>query len=437
MNLPPVKFLLDQAERLVTYMGDKHRFRLKSASAQEAVAAMYGKQDWNTLHGLAQRASESAGQAPSPVAHEASFPLTWSTLDQPQLAVGREDWYRHTLASGGALVDRQAWLQRHFVAHGERGGAGVFLNASGKLPLAAREALHSERLLVDLVNEDCTFPVNLMADMDPEAIGSMTTALMFARDRGLTDDYWKQSATMVVTIAARALREVGEQVNFARLAELFPHQAKPTQLYELMLSLSTESTARGYLAGILGPHGAAGGTFSEKTWASHYGVLSRGLAQLAESSWTHALFSKARGAQGLFSLLSQRKCLVIECPERAAGLPERAVLYAMRSALMLRYELSRENRSIPWVFAMSEVDGYLCSALSGMAACGRAAQMAMLMTTRDPAVLNAHPAGCELQANVWNTLHLRGCSPAQLAELLEQMAGRPVLVQPSRVTAAI
>lgn len=437
MSLPTVKFLLDQAERLVTYMGDKHRFRLRSASAQEAVAAMYGKNDWNTLHGLAQRANEPAGAKALAAPQPGSFPLTWSKLGHEQLTVSRNDWYRHTLASGGALADRQAWLQQHFAEHVQRGGAGVFLNAFGKLSLSAREALHSERLLVDLVNEDCALPVNLMADMEPEAIGDLTTALIFARDHGLTDDYWKQSATVVVTVVVRALREAGKQVHFARLAELFPLQAAPTQLRELMLSLPAESETRQHLAGILAPHGADGSTFSEKTWATHYSVLSRALAQLAESPWTYGLFSKARGAQGLFSLLSQRKCLVIECPERAAGLPERAVLYAMRSALALRYALSRDSRSVPWVFAMNEVDSYLCASLAGMAGHGRVAQMAMLMTTSDPGLLNGHPGGSELLANVWNTLHLHGCRPAQLAELLEKMADRPVLVQPSRVTAVI
>jgi hypothetical protein len=437
VSLPSVKFLLDQATSLVKYMGDKHRFRLKPASALEAVAAMYGKHDWNTLHGLATRASEQASaDAAAPMSAPDSYPLTWSALGHRQLTVGRDDWYRHTLASGGALADRQTWLQQHFGEHMERGGAGVFLNAFGKLPVAAREALHGERILVDLVHEDCTFSVNLMADMTPDAIGAMSAALIFARDRGLTDDYWKQSVNMVVTVVARALREAGQHVTYVRLAELFPVLGEPTQLHKLMLSLPAESEARQHLAGILAPHSAAGGVFSEKTWASHYSVLSRGLGQLAESPWTRGLFSTLDGAQGLFSLLSQRKCLVIECPDRAAGLPERAVLYAMRSALVIRSDLTGENRTTPWVFALSEVDGYLSSALAGMAARGRGAQVALLMTTRDAGVLNAHPAGRELLANVWNTLHLRGCTPAQLAELLEKMSNRPVLVQPSRVSAA-
>lgn len=435
MSLPSVKSLLDQANKLARYMGDKHRFRLKSGSALEAMAAMYDQHDWNTLHGLAQR---NAGAVPAtPPSHAEGFPLIWSAVGHPQMVVGRNDWYRHTLASGGALADRQGWLRRHFDAHVERGGAGVFINAFGELPLAAREALHAKQLLVDLERGDCTFPVNLMADMTPEDIGAMTTELIFARDRGMTDSYWKNSAARVVTIVARALREIGEQISFSRLTELFPPMAQPTKLHELMQSLAAGSDTRVHLRAILAPHGTDGGIYSENTWALNYGVLSRALGQLAASPWTYGLFSTARDAQGLFSLLYQRKCLVIECPERAAGLPERALQYAMSSALTLRRALDGDNPMPPWVFAVSEADGYLSSILADMAARGRGAQVALLLTTRVPNALSAHPAGRELLANVWNTLHLRGCSPENLAELLAKMGDNPVLVQPGQVMATI
>lgn len=441
MSLPSVELLKDQASRLVTYLGDKHRFRLKPASALEAVAALYGKHDWNTLHGLAQRAAGEHGRADghTPSREQLdSFPLTWSEHGRPQLTVAHDDWYRHTIASGGTLADRQAWLQQHFGEHVSRGGAGVFLNAFGKLRIAVREALHSEQLLVDLVNEDSTFHVNLMADMDADEVAAMTTELIFARDHRLTDDYWKQSATMVLSIASRALREAGQELTLRGLAELFPSMAKPAKLLKLMLSLPAGSDTRKHLHAILEPHGAVGGTFSEKTWAAHYSALSRALEQLSSSSWTFGLFATAQGAPGLFSLLSHGKCLVIECAERSAGLPECAVLYATRSAMARRHLVSRESReSVPWVLALGEVDRYAITAVARMAEQGRSTRMAMLMTTGDAEALNAHPAGRELLANVWNTLHLRGCSAAQLAELLAKMADKPLLVQPSRVTAAI
>lgn len=439
MSLPSVEFLKDQATRLVTYLGDKHRFRLKPASALEAVAAMYDKHDWNTLHGLAQRMTGEGARvgAAAPTALPDSFPLTWSEQGEPQLTVTREDWYRHTLATGGALTDRQAWLQQHFVEHRERCGAGVFVNAFGKLSIAAREALHGERLLVDLVSEDSTFYVNLMADMEPHDIAAMTTALIFMRERSRSDDYWKQSATMVLAIVARALREVGENVTLARLAELFPPMASPTRLRQLMLSLDVESDSRKLLESILAPHDAGAGAFSEKTWGAHYGLLSRALAQLSESSWTSGLFSAAPGAKGLFSLLNEGKCLVIECAERSAGLPERAVLYAMRSAMTARRDKPWDSRLTPWVLAMSDAEGCWCSALADLVARGRSAQLALLLTAGDAEGRSVHAAGHDVRDNVWNVIHLRGCSPAELADLLAKMADRPVLVQPNRVTAAI
>jgi hypothetical protein len=68
---------------------------------------------------------------------------------------------------------------------------------------------------------------------------------------------------------------------------------------------------------------------------------------------------------------------------------------------------------------------------------GRQAHVAILMTARDSQDLSHPPVGQAVLGNVCNTVHLRGCSPERLAELLASIGDGPVLVQPGRLTASL
>lgn len=430
--LPSIDYLKQQANLLVNHLGDKHRIRLKAAKALEAVAAIYRQPDWNTLSALAGRAAPSPASGTS--RNPDKFPLSWAANGQPRLSVSTADWYRHSLASGGERTDRQKWLQSHFVEHLARGGAGVFLNAFNNLSSLEREALRNEQMLIDLTHEAANVSVNLMLDMSAEDIGHVTSLLAFSNNRSQPNDYWQHYVAREIPAVVNALRELQQPVTYTRMAELFPASGDTAPLLEVIFELDANSPAKSRFNAILGPHNVRGGSAFATTWAAHYRAISEALEELCRARWVSGLFSTNPKAQGLTTLLNQGKTVVIECPARAAGLPELSVMYAMRSALRLRYSAPWESRVTPWVFAMSEVDHYLCSALAGMAAQARVAKMAMLLTARGPERLKAHPVGRELLDDVWNTLHLQGLSEAQIEELLAQIADNPVLVQPSRIT---
>ena len=442
MSLPPIEFLKVQANRLIGYMGDKHRFRLKPASSLEALAALYGYSDWNTLHAMAAReaAQPVAAQGLPHLSPHNAFPLTWTRHGTVDLSVSSDDWFRHTLAIGGSKHDRRYWLQQQLMAQLDRDSAGVFLNVFGaELPAEMRDVFLTEGMLVDMRDAGKAgnqgLVVNLLADMEPDSIaGLLVMVLRRANNPG--EDYYLQQANHLLTVVVHAMQEARMSVSLNSLRALFPN-GRPDGLYELVQVLAEGSLARKNLEGVLAYCGFDGEAGHQRDWSTHYLVLMRALQLLASSAWAQTLLSDKPGAQGLFTLMSQGKCLVIEGPEESDGKAEKAVLYALRSALARRHVLPREEKEKGWVFGLAELDGYIAPALAVMAEQSRSSRTALLMTTRDVGAFKASNTGGRLLANIWNQLYVNGCSRERLLELMELMANRPVLHQPERITASV
>jgi hypothetical protein len=436
VSLPSVEFLKDQATRLVTYLGDKHRFRLKPASALEAVAAMWQQHDWNTLHGLAPRDATRPSGAVEPLASPAAYPVSWNERDEPDLTVSANDWFRHTLAAGGAASSRRNWLGQQMLENIERGVPGVFVNLFGSERAGVRDLNGEVEQSGAAGSHARAMLVNLLSDMEPEELAAMLVALAFRPGAGDADGYWMQSAQRVLAAAARALREAGDTVTLAQLAELFPLHAPPVRLEALSARLAPGSSTKEHLSSMLRSHSGPDGVFSANTWSAHYSVLAQSLSKLRSESWTVDLFSSSGSAPGLHTLLAQGKCLGIEWQDGSGERAGVAVLHALRSAMRKRLLAPREEKQTAWTIALGEVAGYLDSSLVSMVEQGRSARVAVLMTARDSRELGLQPAGRSVLSNVWNHVHLR-VSPEQLAELLARVGDGPVLVQPGRLTAPL
>jgi hypothetical protein len=448
VSLPSIDVLQEQANRLVKYMGDKHRFRLRPASALEAVAAQYGHPDWNTLRAMAARAEEPAVPA-SPVVSNSltlphlapanTFPLTW-THGRPDFTVNANDWFRHTVTIGGSKEERRTWLQQHLVEHLDRGCAGAFINAfDGKMPEEVREELHARGLLIELAEAEgpmfltrhgelerstpfaprsgvsVGLAVNLMADMDPDEVASLLLTHIFCTGENAGADFYRQAAHYMLTVVVHAMREAKLPVTLRGLLDLFPDR-RPDGLLLLARSLDPDSVASKNLEVLLTAVMDKGESIREQVWELRFGVALHGLSRLGNSAWAHTLFSDKTGAKGLFSLLQEGKCLVIEAPKSADGRPEKAVIHAMRAALSRRYMLSREEKEQGWLFAFGEVDRYFAHPLYRMAEMARSGRIALLMTAAGPSLPR------DFMDNVWNKLHLSGRGLDWQMELLEQRA---------------
>ncbi|MBU9199870.1 hypothetical protein KTD31_00455 [Burkholderia multivorans] len=455
MSLPSIPFLKEQANRLVAYLGDKHRFRLRSASALEAVAAMYGKPDWNTLQAMSARDNAPGTEAMSSPhrAQPNTYPLTWTTHGHPDFTVDANDWFRNTLAIGGRPDTRRSWLLEHLTAQLEREGAGVFLNACGPAaPSNLRDALPAELTVVDLrisaplmlqsLAGKVTTPgfklqwqvqdsgVNLLADLEPREASSMLCRMLLVSD---TDDYYRQAANYGLQVVISAMQAARMPVTLANLVTMFS-KGQPDSLYLLMAELDVESPQRKALELLLDMYLGKAGERAEKAWVSHYYVLATALERALSMYWSPGLFSDSPDATGLFTRLCQGQRIVIEGPERSDGAIEHAVHDALRAVISRRLMMPREEKVQGWVFGLAEIDSPSGpqATLAHMTELARSARVALLMTTSNERMLED-----QIQANVWNRVYLNGCSREALFEWVQQMEHRPVLVQPGRISVSL
>lgn len=102
--------LKKQASRLAAYLGEKHRVNLKHASALEALAAVYGVRNWQTLSARAGK-SQGEGQGAYSQQNEV-LPLSWYEDGQLHVEVRRMEWQRHGVARG-TTEQTEMWVRRH------------------------------------------------------------------------------------------------------------------------------------------------------------------------------------------------------------------------------------------------------------------------------------------------------------------------------------
>lgn len=124
--------LKKQAGRLAAYLGAKHRVTLKHASALEALAAVHGARNWQTLAAGAEQTEEPefAHRVPG----KRRMALSWSTDGTPHLELSRESWLRHAVAFGDTGKD---WLFDNVAEAAEAGCAALlfaYLEAHGATP---------------------------------------------------------------------------------------------------------------------------------------------------------------------------------------------------------------------------------------------------------------------------------------------------------------
>lgn len=105
-----IEALKKQAARLAAYMGAKHRVNLKHASALEALAAVHGARNWQTLAAGTEQADEPDLAAKVP--GNRPMTLSWNFDGTPHLQMPRAAWLRHAVAFGdtgnGWLFDNVA-----------------------------------------------------------------------------------------------------------------------------------------------------------------------------------------------------------------------------------------------------------------------------------------------------------------------------------------
>lgn len=143
-----------EASRLADHLAVKHGFKLKSGAALEAIAAVHGARDWNTLAARGHLAAVShgvrIGTNPSPASFE---------------ALADDLLLRHVLFSGspgrGASIGVEATLQ----AHARRGGQFILLEGAPAPRKAEGALVAGQRVArIHVTQVGSPLPANLLAD---------------------------------------------------------------------------------------------------------------------------------------------------------------------------------------------------------------------------------------------------------------------------------
>lgn len=117
----------NKASKLATFIGEKHKIRIKTSTALEAIARMENFPDWNTF---AATLKQMESECPLP-----PFALVPSANAQQRIPA--HTWIRHIQALGSASV-RQAWLGWQLGTHILEARQGLFVNV---LPPDAQSCL--------------------------------------------------------------------------------------------------------------------------------------------------------------------------------------------------------------------------------------------------------------------------------------------------------
>jgi hypothetical protein len=135
--------LKKQAGRLAAYMGAKHRVNLKHASALEALAAVHGARNWQTLAAGAEHTEESDIAAKVP--GKGPMALSWNIDGTPHLEMPRATWLRHAVAFGDT---GNGWLFDNVAEAAEAGCAAIlFAYAEGLAGTPPEAAGHLVRFV--------------------------------------------------------------------------------------------------------------------------------------------------------------------------------------------------------------------------------------------------------------------------------------------------
>lgn len=118
-----IELLKKQASRLAQFLGERHRLNIKHSSALNAIAAVHGARNWQTLAASAESVREIEPELPS-VAPSTPLAMTWGGGGMPILTIPRSSWLLHAIAVG---ADGDIWVQRSFDTAVQAGIPAVLL----------------------------------------------------------------------------------------------------------------------------------------------------------------------------------------------------------------------------------------------------------------------------------------------------------------------
>lgn len=429
--LPTVDFLKDQANRLIAYMGDKHRFRLKAASAYEAVAPQWREHDWNTLCARAAAVTPTESRVgSSQLAEPHHYALDWGQYGG-EFSVPRNDWQRHVLTQGGDAVERRDWLQRQFVAQLERDSLGVYINLfGGQIPTGFLQVTQDQPIRILDLGGELGGECNLLAGLPAVQAAAV---LMGALPR-FSDPFWRKLVSSSLSTVIEVLLATGANITLARIAREFGSLAYDCG--ESLLAACPDVpvlTPMQGLRDLLGPKGSV-----TNAYRALFQNVSEDFERWLKQPGLRRLFAEEMTAPSLLDLMTGRESLLIEMDAQESDALvnlQGALLIGVACAAVARsHEVPRAQREThSRVLALAEAQKYLPPSFVRIPEQGRSAGWTVLMTVPDETLLKRRFIE-DVLGNIWNRLYLGGLPDGAVSGLASRLTvAESVVVSPGRI----
>jgi hypothetical protein len=210
-----------QAERLAEHFSDVHRFRLKPSRALEAIAAVHGARDWNTLQACPRPAeAPSRGTAATTQAVSSLF----APLDLGNAQVVTQV-LSHRMTVSGADSEARAAVLKRLVAHQASRGAAVYfdLSTQGRGEKVLRLLGEHSPNGLSPISIDPISPAmpsfDALAGSDVDHATSMLVNLLPPNDSPGAD-YYRAQAQAILKAVLSALHAANQRPTLARIRDL-------------------------------------------------------------------------------------------------------------------------------------------------------------------------------------------------------------------------
>lgn len=403
------------AKRLAKHFGERHRFKLRYSAALEAVAALHGAADWNTLCAHVEAGAALSDKPP----REPEYPLAASGPNSTPYSLQDRDFFRHALVTGGTAAEREIWGLEHTRLQIASKVAGVGLNVLAPLRTSGKlDKSIAALATLDFQDTNAQPRFNVLASLDEQEAAGLVLSTVKMLEAPPWRDETQAFVHQTLVLLLRELR----------------HEESAICWHELLQAVEAfRSTAAPHAQqGTSGPLVRAS---QEQLHALAY--VEQAMVRAEKSTELRQVLSSDKNAPGLLSLFEDDQFHIVELGHGPGELRAVQVDWMLRCAasavvrsLRQRPTGGRKPRSL----ALVEVAHLISPAhLARMFEQARAARLALAMTGATMEDIARH-AGTQVVNNAWSHIRLGGLSHDDARELCNTLEkSKSVLAQPGCV----
>lgn len=322
-----------QAARLAEHLSAVHKFRLKHASALEAVASLHGAKDWNTL---CVQTPAQAAPLPSPEEARATlFPKrSFSDAALCDALLCQSVW-----AHDGPDEEQLALADHLVMRQIARGGGFIYIDVRANhrqahLGWAMHQAGRSDFHVLN-PRQASTEKLNPFAGLtDASQIAEVVLQVLPRSANNPGADFYRQTGHLALTAVAEAYLELDRKITFEGLAQLLAGPAENLAALERdLLAAHKDSKALSLMLDSYRVRSKDGVVLDEKRLREVLGGLAGRLAQNAQGHLRKFYHPAEQEGLSWKEMVSNGQGLYLHLPSEAFGQMGTILSASLRAAL--------------------------------------------------------------------------------------------------------